>query len=90
MPKDRYEEDDPFEIVGVVLPEAMDDDTLATMACTFVEELARMGYRGEQLMRLFRDPFYAGPHAVYRAKGEAFVRALVAQVPGDSEERRHA
>jgi len=45
--------------------------------------LARMGYEGEKLMRLFRDPFYKGPHSVYRAKGESFVRALVDQVsPG--------
>ena len=82
MPKDKFEQGDPFEIVGVVLP-AMDDASLVAMACCFVEELARMGYRGEKLMRLFRDPFYQGPHAVYKAKGEAFVQALIVQLPGE-------
>lgn len=74
------ETDDPFEIVGVVLPEMMDDESLTEMACCFVEELARLGHRGENIMRFFRDPFYQGPHTVYRSRGEAFVRQLVEQV----------
>ena len=82
MPKDKFEEDDPLEMVGVGLPEAMDEEALVEMGCCFVEELARMGYRGEKLMRIFRNPFYQGPHAVYKAKGEEFVRALVDQVKG--------
>ena len=81
MTEKQFEQDDPFEMVGVVLPEAMDDAALTEMACCFVEELARMGYGRERLMRVFRDPFYKGPHAVYRSKGEEFVKALVDQVP---------
>ena len=80
MADKQFERDDPFEMVGVALPQEMDDEALTEMACCFVEELARMGYQGEKLMRLFRDPFYKGPHSVYRAKGEGFVQALVAQV----------
>ena len=83
MAEKQFEQDDPFEMVGVALPQEMDDEALTEMACCFVEEFARMGYQGEKLMRLFRDPFYKGPHSVYRAKGESFVRALVDQVrPG--------
>jgi len=81
-----FEDRDPFEMVGVVLPEAMDDTALTEMACCFVEELVRMGYGGEKLMRVFRDPFYQGPHAVYRRKGEAWVRALVGQIPARAAE----
>jgi hypothetical protein len=84
----KLEQDDPFEMVGVVLPEAMDDAALTEMACCFVEELARMGYGRERLMRVFRDPFYKGPHAVYRSKGEEFVSALVDQVPALETEGR--
>jgi len=84
----QFEQEDPFEMVGVVLPELMDDAALTEMACCFVEELARMGYGREKLMRVFRDPFYKGPHAVYRSKGEEFVRALVEQVPALQTEGR--
>ena len=83
MADKQFEQGDPFEMVGVALPQEMDDEALTEMACCFVEEFARMGYQGEKLMRLFRDPIYKGPHSVYRAKGESFVRALVDQVsPG--------
>lgn len=88
MAEKKFEQDDPFEMVGVVLPEAMDDAALTEMACCFVEELARMGYGGEKLMRVFRDPFYKGPHAVYRSRGEEFVRALVDRVPALETEGR--
>ena len=80
MADKQFEKDDPFEMVAVSLPHAMDDAALTEMACCFVEELARMGYRGEKLIRLFRDPFYGGPHSIYLAKGEEFVRSLVEQV----------
>jgi len=80
MAEKDFEQDDPFEMVGVALPQQMDDAALTEMACCFVEELARMGYRGEKLMRLFRDPFYRGPYSIYLAKGEEFVRSLVEQV----------
>ena len=88
MADKQFEQEDPFEMVGVVLPELMDDAALTEMACCFVEELARMGYGREKLMRVFRDPFYKGPHAVYRSKGEEFVRALVEQVPALQTEGR--
>ena len=80
MAEKAFEDGDPFVMVGVALPETMDDAALMEMACVFVEELARIGYRGEKLLKVFRDPFYQGPHAVYRRLGEAFVRGLVEQV----------
>ena len=75
-----FEQDDPFEMVGVALPQSMGEEALTEMACCFVEEFARMGYGPEKILRLFRDPFYQGPHTVYRKKGEDFVRSLVEQV----------
>ncbi|MDO8614818.1 MAG: hypothetical protein Q7T33_03655 [Dehalococcoidia bacterium] len=88
MADKQLEEDDPFAIVGVRLPEVMDDEALTTMACCFVEELARLGFGRERLLTVFRNPFYTGPHTVYRLKGEAFVRALADQIPARAGERR--
>ncbi len=85
MADKRFEQDDPFEMVRVALPQAMDDEALTEMACCFVEEFARLGYHAEKIMRLFRDPFYQGPHAVYRAKGEDFLQTLVHQVTSGAE-----
>jgi len=80
----EYDSEDPFEIVGVVLPTPPGQDPLAEMACCFVEEYARMGLDGTAIMRLFRDPFYRGPNMVYKIKGEEFVKALVEQVNNPS------
>ena len=85
MADKQFEQDDPFEMVGVALPEEMDDEALVEMACCFVEEFARMGYGAEKILRIFREPFYQGPYSVYRAKGEEFVRSLVEQVGAGAE-----
>jgi hypothetical protein len=77
MPYDEFEEDDPMELVGVALPG--DEATTESMAETFVEEYVRMGWDDAHLMRMFTHPFYVATHAVYRLKGEAYVRDLIAQ-----------
>ena len=71
------EPDDPMALVGVVLPAhpaAMED-----MAYVFAEELARLGFDEARLLRVFRSPFYAGPHRAYRALGEPAIGAIVAE-----------
>lgn len=69
--------DDPMTLVGVDLEEGPDDQALTDMAWCFVEEYARMGWSGERILRLFRNPFYRGPHRILRLKGEEFVRGLI-------------
>ncbi len=64
-------------LVGVGLERGPDDEALTEMAWCFVEEYARMGWNGEQILRLFRNPFYRGPHQILRRKGEEFVRSLI-------------
>ncbi len=64
-------------LVGVGLERSPDDEALTEMAWCFVEEYARMGWSGERIMRLFRNPFYRGPHQILRTKGEDFVRSLI-------------
>jgi len=76
----EFESDDPWEIVGVVVPTAPGEDATGEMARALVEEFALMGYSPERLLRLFETPFYAGAHAIYRARGEAFVRQTIDKV----------
>ncbi len=75
---------DPYEAVavGVSTPGY---DGAAAMARVFVEEFARLGWDRARIARMFRVPRYVGPHAVYRARGAAFVAALLDDVLGPEE-----
>ena len=73
MPKDEFEDDDPMELVGVALPDGDPEE----LAGAIVEEFIRMGLSNEELLALFRDPFYAGPHAIWRSRGDEYVRGLI-------------
>jgi hypothetical protein len=82
MPKDDFDQDDPFELVGMVMPEA-GADTLTEMGRCFIEEYIRMGWDDESVLALFQSPFYQGPHLVYEKKGEEFIRRLISEVTQD-------
>ncbi len=69
------EPDDPLELVGVGCP----GGDAEQMARCLVEEYVRLGVSDAQLLALFRSPFYAAAHALYRARGEAWIRGLVAE-----------
>jgi len=71
------EPDDPLELVGVPVP--VDEVVFDEMARTFAEEYVRDGWSDARLMQLFRSPFYAVLHVIYRRRGEAWVRALLAE-----------
>ena len=81
MAEKKFESSDPMELVGTMC-EGGDASSMDEMACVFVEELARMGWSREQIVAVFQDPFYRGPHTVYRSKGPAYVDALLDQVAG--------
>ena len=74
------EPEDPMALVGVGLERGPDDEALTEMAWCFVEEYARMGWSGGRILRLFRNPFYRGPHQILRVKGEDFVRSLTESI----------
>lgn len=76
-------------LVGVGLQDDPDDRALEEMAWCFAEEYARMGWSGEQIVRLFRNPLFRGPHRVMRAKGEDFVRSLIQAVDAMRSEVQH-
>jgi hypothetical protein len=67
------EADDPYNLHGIEVPG--DPQFMLRM---LVEEYARMGWDGERLLALFRDPFYQGAHGLWRHFGEAELRKRVA------------
>jgi len=75
MPKDEFEDDDPMELTGMVLPG--EPGQLEAMAECFVEEYVRMGWDEPRLMTLFTHPLFMATHRIYRQKGEGYVRDLI-------------
>jgi hypothetical protein len=47
------------------------------MAYVFAEEFVRLGYTREQLLWLFKNPFYGGAHGAYRALGEGETLSII-------------
>lgn len=74
-----FEEDDPMELVGMIMP-AADDAMMEEMGRTFIDEFMRMGWPPHVIIGLFRDPFYRAPHSIFRTRGEDYVVALVESV----------
>jgi hypothetical protein len=75
MPYNDPDPTDPNMLVGVVLP--ADAEATRDMAYAFAEEFARLGYSREQLLQLFRNPFYGGAHGAYRALGEKETLSII-------------
>lgn len=80
MPKDEIDPEDPLELRGVAL--LTDEDTHGPMAECFIEEFMRLGYNEAQILSLFRNPHYTGPHLVFQSRGDAYVRAKLTEVFG--------
>ena len=71
---------DPNVLVGVVLP--ADGEAMREMAYAFAEEFARMGHDRQQILALFKNPFYGGAHGAYRALGEEAIQSIVDECLG--------
>lgn len=78
MPKDEFDFQDPFELNGVAF--LAQEDTTPAMAECFVEEYLRMGYGHKQILALFRNPHYLGPHLAYEKLGLQAIQHLIAEV----------
>jgi len=74
------EYDDPMELVGVELPAG--EEAMREMAYVLGEEFARLGFDETRLLRVFRNPFYTGPHRALRVLGEQAVEEIVAECVG--------
>lgn len=75
MPYKDPDPSDPNMLVGVMLP--ADAEATRDMAYVFAEEFARMGYSREQLLSLFKNPFYGGAHGAYRSLGESEIMRII-------------
>lgn len=80
MAEKKFEDDDPMELTGTMC-EGGDESSMEEMGLAFVEEFARMGWSRDEMITVFMDPFYRGPHTVYRAKGLGYVTWLLDQIP---------
>lgn len=78
MPKDEFDFEDPFELNGMAF--LSHEDTTNDMAECFAEEFMRMGYNHKQVLALFRNPQYLGPHMAFEKRGEPFIRDLITDV----------
>ncbi len=75
MPFKDPDPTDPNMLVGVLLP--ADAEATRDMAYVFAEEFARLGYTREQLLWLFKNPFYGGAHGAYQALGESATLSII-------------
>ena len=75
MPFKDPDPTDPNMLVGVML--SADAEATRDMAYVFAEEFARLGYTREQLLWLFKNPFYGGAHGAYRSLGETEILRIV-------------
>jgi len=73
----QYETSSDFELTHCIVPGEAGRDHVAEMAETFIIELIRMRWTREAILDLFRNPFYAGPHYVYKERGEEYVVKLL-------------
>lgn len=80
MPRDEFVEEDPLELVGMVLP--AEAGQLERMAENIIEEYVRMGWDERRLMTIFVNPMFMATHRIYRIKGEDYVKDLVRQTCG--------
>ena len=75
MPYKDPDPTDPNMLVGVMLP--ADGEATRDMAYVFAEEFARLGYTRDQLLWLFKNPFYGGAHGAYQALGESETLSII-------------
>ncbi len=75
MSQDEFTEQDPMELIAMVLPG--NEGTLDEMAKCLIEEYVRLGWDEVRLMTLFHNPMFLGTHRIFRLKGEEYVKALI-------------
>ncbi len=71
-----FDPEDPFTPVGVGLDKDPDEEAFSDMAWAVVEEYVRMGWNGDQIRRLFHNPFFQMARQILRVKGEPFIEEL--------------
>ena len=80
MPYDDPDPTDPTVLVGVMLP--ADAEAPREMAYVFAEEFARMGHDKQQILALFKNPYYGGAHGAYQSLGDAAIQSIIDECIG--------
>ncbi len=78
MPKDEFDHEDPMTLVSIPMPEG-DRGNQRCMARCLAEEYIRMGFSEEELLSMFRNPFYSILHGVHLSLGDEAVRNAIAE-----------
>ncbi len=71
-------EQDPYELVGMVIPG--EEGQTEAMAQALVEEFVLLGWNEKRLMTLFTNPFYLATYRIYQQKGAAYVQTLIQDI----------
>jgi len=87
MSYDKPEADDPLAFVGIGMPSG--PEAVTDMAYTFAEEFARLGHSEDEIVVLFRNPFYRGAHDAYQTLGEEGIRRIIGECVGVWGRMRH-
>ncbi|MDA2933029.1 hypothetical protein MYX82_01660 [Acidobacteria bacterium AH-259-D05] len=69
---------DPHDLVGVEVPAG--EEAHVEMAYAFAEEFTRLGFTQEQLLGLFRNPFYRSAYGARRILGEKRIKSIIQEV----------
>ena len=80
MPYDDPDPQDPNVLVGVPVPGT--EHSMREMAYAFAEEFAVLGFDENQLLSMFRRPFYSGAHRAFQVLGEAEISKIVRESLG--------
>ncbi len=76
MPYSDPDPTDPMTLHGVAV-ETRDDNALREMAQCFVEELFRLDFDPDRVLRMFGMPEFAGPYRAHQILGEEAIRSLI-------------
>ena len=78
MPWQEPEAEDPMELRAHAVP--AEAGSLDSMAEALVDEFVRLGAPAEQILQMFRDPFFALTHAIWQRRGDGYCTTLVERV----------
>lgn len=74
---DRPDSPRDFELMHHIVPGEPGRDHIEEMAEAFIIEFKRMQWTDEAILAMFRNPFYAGPHYVYKERGQQYVVEMI-------------
>jgi len=69
----EFEDDDPMELQGMMMPERDPE----VQAAVIIEEFLSMGMPEKRVLELFKDPFYLGTSQLCSILGEERIAELI-------------